>query len=121
MKSSAWLWIIALVLTLASARWQRVSGPTYALSGEAVLGGTTVEYVLDRTHAGPGDEAVRIAGLPDGRRRDPRVEAGRLEGGVDAGPDAARGRRARAAPCRTSRRPAGSGTASGSCAARRAW
>lgn len=66
MKSSAWLWIIAVVLTLASARWQRVSGPTYPLSGEALLGGTTVEYVLHRTHAGPGDEAVRVAGLPEG-------------------------------------------------------
>jgi hypothetical protein len=64
MKRSAWLWTLALVLTLASARWQRVSGPTYPLSGRAALGGTGVEYLLHRTHAGPGDETVQLGGLP---------------------------------------------------------
>ncbi len=65
MKPSVWLWILALVLTLVSARWQRTSGPTYPLSGRAVLGGEQVGYVLHRTHAGPGDEVVRLGGLPD--------------------------------------------------------
>ena len=64
MKPSVWLWILALVLTLVSARWQRTSGPTYPLSGRAVLGGEQIGYALHRTHAGPGDEVVRIGGLP---------------------------------------------------------
>jgi hypothetical protein len=65
MKPSLWLWILALVLTLVSARWQRTTGPTYPLSGKAILGSATVGYVLHRTHAGPGDEVVRLGGLPD--------------------------------------------------------
>ena len=66
MKASAWLWIAALLLTLVSARWQRTSGPTYPLSGRVCLGGAEAEYVLDRTHAGPGDHEVRIGGFPAG-------------------------------------------------------
>jgi len=64
MKSSAWLWIVALLLTLVSARWQRASGPTYPLSGQTRLGGEPVAYVLQRSHVGPGDEVVRLGGLP---------------------------------------------------------
>ena len=66
MKASAWLWIAALLLTLVSARWQRTSGPTYPLSGRVCLGGTEAEYVLERTHAGPGDHEVHIGGFPAG-------------------------------------------------------
>ena len=64
MKASAWLWIAALLLTIVSARWQRTSGPTYPLAGRLSLGGAEAGYVLDRTHAGPGDHEVRIGGLP---------------------------------------------------------
>ncbi len=65
MKSSIWLWILALLLTLVSAHWQRISGPTYPLSGRTRLGPDPIEYVLQRTHAGPGDEVVRL-GRPAG-------------------------------------------------------
>jgi hypothetical protein len=60
MNRSVWLWIIALLITLVSARWQRTTGPTYELSGSVSLGGTAIHYVLDRTHAGPGDHRVVI-------------------------------------------------------------
>lgn len=65
MKVSAWLWILAVLLTLFSAVWQRTTGPTYKLSGRAELGGAEFTYVLHRTHAGPGDHTVRLDGLPE--------------------------------------------------------
>jgi hypothetical protein len=64
MNRSVWLWIIALLITLASARWQRTTGPTYELSGTASLGGSAVHYVLDRAHAGPGDHRIELGALP---------------------------------------------------------
>jgi len=64
MKRPVWLWIIAILITLASARWQRMTGPTYELSGTVSLGGSAIHYVLDRTHAGPGDHRVELRSLP---------------------------------------------------------
>jgi hypothetical protein len=66
MKRSAWLWIIALLLTVASARWQRLTGPTHELPGDASLGGTRIHYVLQRTHKGAGDQRVELAKVPEG-------------------------------------------------------
>jgi hypothetical protein len=60
-----WLyWGVALAVTLVSARWQRTSGPTYPVSGKAVLGGAAIPYTLTRTHGGPGDQPVRVE-VPD--------------------------------------------------------
>lgn len=60
MNTTRWLWLIALLLTLVLARWQRVSGPTYPLSGNAALAGDTFRWQLERSHAGPGDHAVKV-------------------------------------------------------------
>ena len=54
------LWLIALAITLLAARYQRVTGPTYPLSGTATLAAKTFRYKLERTHAGEGDHRVRI-------------------------------------------------------------
>ena len=64
MKSRAWIWVVAVVLTLVSAVWQRMSGPTYPARGTVVLGGTEYRLRLDRTHGGPGDQAVTLT-IPD--------------------------------------------------------
>jgi hypothetical protein len=53
-------WVVAVVVTLASARWQRMSGPTYPVSGDVMLGGQTIVVELTRTHGGDGDQPVRI-------------------------------------------------------------
>ena len=66
MNRSLVLWIIALVVTLASARWQRMTGPTHELPGTASLGGTAFHYTLQRTHKGPGDQRVEIEKTPAG-------------------------------------------------------
>jgi hypothetical protein len=52
------------VITLASAAYQRQTGPTYPLDGELVLDGVRVAYSLTRTHGGPGDQEVEIT-APD--------------------------------------------------------
>jgi hypothetical protein len=59
-NSARWLWFVALLLTLVLARWQRVSGPTYPLSGKAALAGTTFHWRFERSHPGPGDHAVKV-------------------------------------------------------------
>lgn len=60
MNTTRWLWLIALLLTLVLAYWQRVSGPTYPLSGTAALADATFRWQLERSHAGPGDHAVTL-------------------------------------------------------------
>lgn len=60
MKTTYWLWIIALVIAAFAAHYQRTTGPTYPLSGKAALGAATITYTLPRTHAGPGDQPVEI-------------------------------------------------------------
>ncbi len=52
------LWLIALLITMGSAYYQRTTGPTYPLSGSVVLNGTAMAYHLDRSHSGPGDAPV---------------------------------------------------------------
>lgn len=65
MNTSRWLWLLALLLTLVLARWQRVSGPTYPLDGTADLGGRAFAWQLERTHAGAGDHLVKLGpGIP---------------------------------------------------------
>lgn len=58
------LWLVALAITLASAVYQRMSGPTYPLTGTVSLRDAAIEYQLERTHGGEGDHKVSVR-LPD--------------------------------------------------------
>jgi hypothetical protein len=60
MKKSILLWVIAFVLTVITAAYQRITGPTYPVSGKAFLGDELIEYRLDRTHGGEGDHPISI-------------------------------------------------------------
>ncbi len=60
MRSPRVLWTIAVVLTLVFSVWQRVSGPTYPISGRSELNGAPFGYKFERTHAGPGDHVVVV-------------------------------------------------------------
>jgi hypothetical protein len=60
MKKSFLLWLIAFVLTIITAVYQRMTGPTYPISGEATISGNLIEYKLDRTHGGEGDHPIEI-------------------------------------------------------------
>lgn len=60
------VWILAVLLTLASAVWQRRSGPTYPVRGRVDVGGAEASFRLLRSHGGEGDQPVRVtAGGPD--------------------------------------------------------
>lgn len=64
MKRSVLLWIIAFVLTLLTAVYQRMTGPTYPLHGSAKIGEYKIDYDLDRSHGGDGDHSVKVK-VPD--------------------------------------------------------
>lgn len=69
MKRPAVLWTLALLVTLASAVFQRLTGPTRPLRGTAMVGESAVRFRLLRSHGGPGDQPVRIVAA------DPAVSA----------------------------------------------
>jgi hypothetical protein len=60
MRNSKVLWALAVLITLASAYWQRVSGPTYPLKGQVTIGGQDIGYRLTRSHGGSTDQPVRV-------------------------------------------------------------
>ena len=60
MKRSIILWALALVITLASAYYQRKTGPTYPLDGTVAVQNTEVRYSLTRSHGGDGDQPVDL-------------------------------------------------------------
>jgi hypothetical protein len=64
MKRTVILWIVAFILTAASAVYQRVTGPTYPLSGNVTLAGTQIKYKLLRSQGGDEDALVRVE-VPD--------------------------------------------------------
>ncbi len=60
-RSGVFLWTLAIIITLASAVYQRVTGPTYPVSGEITIDGSKIQYKLLRSHGGEGDQPVSIA------------------------------------------------------------
>ncbi len=50
MSRSAWLWLAASVVTLASAEWQRRSGPSYPYRAELTSGAKRLTFELPRSH-----------------------------------------------------------------------
>lgn len=55
---------LAFLITIASAIWQRMSGPTYPVRGHVTLGGQEIRLRLTRTHGGEGDQPVTVV-VPD--------------------------------------------------------
>jgi len=53
-------WLIAMLLTVASAVFQRLTGPTYPISGEAAVAGHKFGFELGRSHGGPGDQILAL-------------------------------------------------------------
>ncbi len=60
MKRSIILWVIAVLITVASAVYQRMTGPTYPIRGEITIEGTTVQYTLPTSHAGETNCPIEI-------------------------------------------------------------
>jgi hypothetical protein len=60
-RAPAWLlWILAVIIMLVTAIYQRRTGPTYPVSGTAQVGGGPVKFSLPRSYDGPDDAQVRI-------------------------------------------------------------
>lgn len=58
-KKSILFWVFSFVLMVASAYYQRTTGPTYPRSGEVEINGETIKYKLVRTwDTGTGAEAT---------------------------------------------------------------
>lgn len=60
MKKTILFWIIAIVSTLSFAYYQRVTGPTYALSGSANFNGKEIKYKLERSHSSSSNYLLEI-------------------------------------------------------------
>jgi hypothetical protein len=60
MKRSLILWLIAFILTLLLAGYQRVTGPTYPVSGSINFNNKKLEYKLDRNHSGEGNHTIQV-------------------------------------------------------------
>lgn len=58
------VWVLAFVITVAIAKYQRTTGPTYPVDGDVSLAGHEIPYDLKRTHGGETDHTVKIE-LPD--------------------------------------------------------
>jgi hypothetical protein len=59
MKNAA-LWTLAALITIASAAYQRRTGPTYPVSGAAAVGGRTVSFTLPRSEETVRDCEIRL-------------------------------------------------------------
>lgn len=60
MKRPLVLWILTIVITLSSAVYQRMTGPTRPVRGSVEIGETDVKYKLIRTHNSTGDAIMNI-------------------------------------------------------------
>jgi hypothetical protein len=58
------LWLLAVVLTLALVVYQRRTGPTYPIRGSVEVAGSSVHFRLLRSHKTTADAPVRLA-VPD--------------------------------------------------------
>jgi len=58
------LWIIAFLLTIGIAFYQRKTGPTQPLNGRITLGDTQFKYSLKRTHGGEDNHKIELT-IPD--------------------------------------------------------
>ncbi len=57
-------WTLAVVITLGSAVYQRMTGPTYPLKGKAAVGGAEIRFELPRSAETSADAEVAVAAPP---------------------------------------------------------
>ena len=54
------LWVIAFIITVTTAYYQRVTGPTYPVKEKMTIDGSSISGVFDRSHDGDGNHLVEI-------------------------------------------------------------
>ncbi len=60
MSRSVLFWIIAIIITILSAYYQRVTGPTYPISGKITIENEQIIYHLDRSHNSTDDCIIKV-------------------------------------------------------------
>jgi hypothetical protein len=60
MKNNIWFWVIAIVITLGAAYYQKKTGPTYPAKTEYKLDGKNYYISLPRSHGGNSDCPIEI-------------------------------------------------------------
>lgn len=60
LSTTIFLWVLAVVITLASVVYQRMTGPTYPIRGELEIEGNTISYKLLRTYENTSDAEMKI-------------------------------------------------------------
>ncbi|OFV81784.1 MAG: hypothetical protein A2Y78_01530 [Acidobacteria bacterium RBG_13_68_16] len=58
--STLWRWALAVVITLGTLVWQRMTGPTYPARGTVKLGGQAINMKLERSNTTASDQRVRV-------------------------------------------------------------
>ena len=53
-------WILAVIITVAAAVYQKKTGPTYPISGKVNIEGKSYDYELIRSHGGETDAPITI-------------------------------------------------------------
>ena len=62
--NSGLLWVMAIILTVAIAYYQKTTGPTWPVTGEVTIENNTVGFKLLRSHGGEGGALVSVE-VPD--------------------------------------------------------
>lgn len=60
MNRSVMFWVIAAVITIASAVYQRMTGPTYPVAGSVNVNELAISYKFNRSHPGPTNAPVEL-------------------------------------------------------------
>ncbi len=60
MKRTVLFWTISAIVTISSAVYQRLTGPTYPVTGSQTLSESDISYRLDRSHVIFEDAPVRL-------------------------------------------------------------
>ncbi len=60
MKKTTTLWIVAFIITIVTAMYQRATGPTYPVKGTIKLNEKDINYKLLRSHGGEGDCKISL-------------------------------------------------------------
>jgi len=64
LKKNWALWLLAILITIGAAVYQRVTGPTYPFRGKVKIESLSIKYTLPRTHSGDDAQSVEII-VPD--------------------------------------------------------
>lgn len=59
-KRTTLLWILAIIITLSSVVYQRLTGPTHPIRGSVEIDGETVQFKLLRTHDSTDDAKMEL-------------------------------------------------------------